>query len=374
MPRVLILCEYATLNGGEYSMLATLPHLRSAGCDISVAAPPKGDLKTLVEEQCSSFAPFSTTAKHGQRLGQDEIRRELAELISPMSPDLVHANSLAMSRLVGPVAKSLGVNSIGHIRDILSLSKTALRDINSNTRIVAVSRAAADYHVAAGLDAAKTAVIYNGVDLDEFRPRRQSYELHRELGVPNDCPIIGSIGQIGMRKGLDVLLDAFGCIATVDTRPHLVIVGERHSTKDEAVRFEARLRAKAARPPLAARVHFVGRRNDVPLLLNEFSLLAHAAKQEPLGRVLLEAAAAGTPVVATDVGGTREIFPLDDAPTALIVPAGDCAVFSDAMRSALIDPERSQRMARAARRRAEALFSSRTCADNMLKLYREVAG
>jgi len=373
MTRVLILCEYATLNGGEHSLLATLPYLLSAGYKITVAAPIMGDLKNQATAAGASFVPFSTNDDRGDRLGQDEIRHELAVLIRSSAPDLVHANSLAMSRLLGPVARALDIHSIGHLRDIITLSKTALRDINANTHIVAVSQATADYHIAAGLDSAKTTVIHNGVDLDSFRPRPPTFRLHHELGIDQACPIIGAIGQIGMRKGLDVLLDAFERVAVVNPRPHLVIVGERHSTKDEAVQFEADLRSKGSQSPLVGRVHFLDRCDDVPLLLNEFTLLAHAAKQEPLGRVLLEAAAAGTPVIATDVGGTREIFPRAGEPTALVVPAGDAAAFANAIQTTLADPDFCLKMGKAARRRAEEYFSAKACAENILALYRNVA-
>ena len=97
---------------------------------------------------------------------------------------------------------------------------------------------------------------------------------------------------------------------------HWLIVGERTSNKDESRNFESGLRSTAAQPPLAGRVHFLGSIADVPRLMTECVLLVHAARQEPLGRVLLEAAASGLAVVATDVGGTREIFP-----TALTAPS-----------------------------------------------------
>ena len=64
--------------------------------------------------------------------------------------------------------------------------------------------------MAHGLDAEKTHVLYNGVDLEQFRPRPPTGYLHRELGLPADAQLIGNIGQIGLRKGQDVLLRAAG--------------------------------------------------------------------------------------------------------------------------------------------------------------------
>ena len=112
-----------------------------------------------------------------------------------------------------------------------------------------------------------------------------------------------------------------------------MIVGQRYSQKQEALEYERQVHAAADSGPLRGRVHFLGVRNDVDRLLNEFTLLAHPARQEPLGRVLLEAAAAGVPVVATDVGGTREIFPAETA-SACLVPPDDPAALAAAIVAA----------------------------------------
>ena len=167
---------------------------------------------------------------------------------------------------------------------------------------------------------AKCVVSYNGVDLDQFAPRPATGYLHRELNLPNAARLVATIGQLGLRKATDVALAAALEIASEVPDVHWLIVGERTSGKQESLDFERRLHSIAAEAPLAGRVHFLGRRNDVHLLLNECVLLVHAARQEPLGRVLLEAAASGLPVVATDVGGTREIFPTPDDGAVLVPP------------------------------------------------------
>ncbi len=160
--------------------------------------------------------------------------------------------------------------------------------------------------------------------------------------------------------------------AIAERRPDIryVIVGRRHSEKDESRQFEDALH-DVARGPLARRVHFLGFRNDVATLLSELTLLVHPARQEPLGRVLLEAAAAGVPVVATDVGGTAEIFPPgEDA--ARLVPAGDAAALAAAMLELLDDAAMRRRMSAAARRRAEGQFDIRTSVPKLLQHYAEL--
>ena len=110
---------------------------------------------------------------------------------------------------------------------------------------------------------------------------------------------------------------------------HFLLVGERHSSKAESVAFERRIVQQFVDSGLGDRLHRLGWRDDVPELLNEIDLLIHAARQEPLGRVLLEAAASGVPIVATDVGGTREI--LEDEISAVLVPPDDARALADAV-------------------------------------------
>ncbi len=211
MPEILILCEYPTLNGGERSMLATLDGVRAAGFAPAVIAPPDGPLAEALATRGIELIPFQCRAADGTRVAQDRLREQLAEIVLRRRPALLHANSLAMGRLSGPVAADCGVPSVAHLRDIIRLSAQAVADLNRNRRLLAVSMATREFHVAHGLDAEKTHVLYNGVDLDQFRPRSPTGYLHRELGLPADAQLIATIGQIGLRKGQDVLLGRRWC-------------------------------------------------------------------------------------------------------------------------------------------------------------------
>lgn len=367
MPRLLLLCEYATLNGGERSMLATLDHVCQAGFHLTVAAPPRGPLAEALAARGIEVVPFETH-EAGQRLPLAQLREELARLLRAHCPDLLHANSLAMGRLSGPVAAELRVPSVSHLRDILRLSPQAVTDLNCHQRLLAVSRATREAHVAQGLAAGKTHVLHNGVDLERFRPRPATGFLHRQLGLPETAPLVGTIGQISLRKGQDVLVRAAAAIAS-RTDMHWLIIGVRFSEKDESRRFEAALH-DAAKGPLFGRLHFLGTRADIPLILNELTLLVHAARQEPLGRVLLEAAASGVAVIATDVGGTREIFP-QDSQSARLVPPDDAQVLAAGMMDLFSDETARRQLAAATRNRAEEAFDLRIAAAGLVANYHE---
>ena len=136
-----------------------------------------------------------------------------------------------MGRLSGPVAADCGLPSIAHLRDIIRLSAQAVADLNRHRRLLAVSAATREFHVAGGLDAEKTRVLYNGVDLGEFRPRPPTGYIHREIGLPPDALLIGTIGQIGLRKGQDTLLEAAAVVAERCSAAHFLIIGERNSDK-----------------------------------------------------------------------------------------------------------------------------------------------
>jgi glycosyltransferase involved in cell wall biosynthesis len=371
MPRVLLVCEYGSLNGGERSLLAVADDVRSAGFELHLATPPGSDLAGAATARAIPLVPvpLQDSAGHGESLSAR--RAAVRRMIERVGPDLLHANSVAMSRLCGPVAADAGVPSLGHLRDIIGLSRAAVADLNRNRRLLAVSQATRDWYVAAGLSGDRVRVLYNGVDLARFRPGPATGYLHRELGLSPDLLLVGTIGQIGIRKGLHGLAQAARCVVDRVPAVHFVVVGRRYSDKAEARDYEADLLRMTACEPLAGRFHFLGLRDDVDRLLNELTILAHAARQEPLGRVLLEAAAAGTPVVATDVGGTREVFPAE-AGAAVLVSADDPKALADALVAALCDPRRRQSLGNAARRRAEAAFDARRAAAGLVNHYREL--
>jgi glycosyltransferase involved in cell wall biosynthesis len=371
MPHVLVLCEYGSLNGGERSLLAVLGGLPAAGYRMIAAAPTDGPLAAAFAERGVPVVGLDLHDTQGRRFELSVCRERIRAVVEAVKPDLIHANSLSMSRLSGPVAEQLGLPSLGHLRDIIKVPAAVLADLNRHTRLAAVSQATRDWYVAAGLDRVRTHVLYNGVDLTRFRPRPPSGYLHRELGLPPEASLVASIGQIGMRKGLLTLLAAAREAVHAAGNVHFVIVGQRYSQKQEALEYERQVHAAADSGPLRGRVHFLGIRSDVERLLNEFTLLVHPARQEPLGRVLLEAAAAGLPVVATDVGGTREIFP-PEAEAACLVPADDSAALAAAIGGLLKDADRRAAIGRSARLRAEQVFDANRAAEGLARHYREL--
>ncbi len=381
MSRLLWLLEYPTVNGGEHSLVATIPWVRAAGFDVAALVPtPSAASSLLVAAGVRVVPALADVTSNGLRLTLSERRARLVELLQAETPEIVVANSLSMARLAGPVTSELGLPAGGHVRDIVGLSSAAVADVNRLDRLWAVSQATRDAHQAQGVDAEKLRVLYNGIDTSQFQPRPRTGRLVAELGLPSDARIIAMIGQLVQRKGVDLTLEAF--IAAAGDLPdwHLVIVGERYSQKAEARHFEAALHQRCDRSAVPERIHFLGRRDDVGELLPEIDLLVHSARQEPLGRVLLEAAACGLPVVASDVGGTREVFAVADSvecsvvgPLACeLVSADDVAALATAICRLAGDAPLREHLGRVARRLALSRFEIRVRGPAIAAAYREL--
>jgi glycosyltransferase involved in cell wall biosynthesis len=371
--RIVILCEFGSVNGGERSLLAALEHLRSA-IEPVFLAPPRSRLAESLRAGGWRHEPFDVRDGDARRRSTADLLWELADRVESVRPRLVHGNSLSMGRLTGRLASSIGVPCTAHLRDIIKLNRAAVNDLNGNHRLFAVSEATRDFHVNGGLDAARTRVVYNGVDLQTFRPAAGDAErvaLRRELRLPTDATLAATIGQIGLRKGLDVLAAAVTSLASGVPNLHLLLIGERYSGKAESVEFEMRLRQDLARDGLERRVHWLRYRDDVPTILRGVDLLIHPARQEPFGRVLLEAAASGLAIVATRVGGTAEM--LTDGRSALFVPSDDPPRLAFAIERAVNDASLRQALGRAAREAMERRFDITQRALDLGRAWNEVA-
>jgi glycosyltransferase involved in cell wall biosynthesis len=369
--RIAVLCEYPSLNGGERSLLAVIDQLPRPDFEFVVVAPPVGDLADELHARAIPHVPFSVRDQHRRVGARDALIDLLRRIVDETQPQLFHANSLAMGRLTGAASPQLSIPCTAHLRDILNLSGAAVADLNRNRRLVAVSRATREHHVAQGLDASRIDVIHNGADCDAFAPRERTGSLRSELGLPPNAFLVAAIGQIGLRKGLDVLAEA--AVLNRDPLPcvHYLIVGERHSAKAESVQFEQSLIDTFAQAGMQDRLLVLGRRDDVPRLLNEIDLLVHPARQEPFGRVLLEAAASGVPIVATDVGGTRELLGEN---AAWLVPAGDAATLAAAICEAFYRSQDRESRQRRARERVLTRFRIDERAAETGRFWHSVAG
>ncbi len=381
--RVLILAEFGVINGGGNSLLAVIGGLQDHGWSFVAGVEPDSSFAAALRSVgvgnngFSFFRPVNETGA-SVRKDQREIRDDLKQLFLSVSPDLIHCNSLSTSRICGPVSHECGVPALGYVRDILRLSRRAIDDINYLDRIVAVSHATRDYHIARGVGAERSVVIHNGIETGAgaiFQPEGKLARLPDGIERNSSARVLLSVGQISMRKGLDTLLESFALVAASNRNAHLLIVGQRHATKNETVEFERELRSVSESIDRSAgekRVHWLGRRTDVPDLMRRSDLLVHAARQEPLGRVLIEACATGLPVVATNVGGTTEIFSAGDEFNPLVEP-DDPSSMAERVLELLANDSLSRRAGQHNLQTVRENFSISRCVTELHRHYGQIA-
>ncbi len=351
-------------------MLQAIQFMNSPSFECIGLAPPRGRLADALRNQGVDHVPLSLLDEHARRLPREVACQKIVEAIQTVAPAVVHANSLAMGRLTGAVSLRLSQPCVSHLRDIIKLSQSAIRDLNQNRLLLAVSAATRRFLVAQGLADERTRVVYNGIDCEQFSPCRSREKLRHELGLTPHALVLLTVGQIGLRKGLDVLAAAAPAVAARIPDVHFVVVGERNSVKAESVAYEQHLLDEFTRHGLGERFHRLGYRDDVAQLLREADLLIHPARQEPLGRVLLEAAAAGLPIIATAVGGTTEI--LTDRVSARLVPPDDSSALAQAIVELAFDEPLRQRLAVAAREHIELDFDIRRAATRLSEVWQQV--
>lgn len=188
----------------------------------------------------------------------------------------------------------------------------------------------------------KLHVIYNGMDTESFHPRLK--ELHNAAlrsayGIPLDAPLFLFVGSGFSRKGLPALLDA---MREMPASAHLLVAG-----KDKATRgFQQQAQALG----LGARIHFAGGQQDVKPFYGAADAFVFPTLYEPFGNVVLEAMAAGLPVITSSKSGAAEI--VKHGMSGFVIDALDHAGLVGAMHQ-LTDRQRCQEMGAAARQAAE---------------------
>jgi glycosyltransferase involved in cell wall biosynthesis len=185
-------------------------------------------------------------------------------------------------------------------------------------------------------------VIPLGIDVERFAGAKPALEAV--------WPIVGSVGRLAEQKGFDTLLDAAALVPEAE----FVLVGDGE--------LRARLEAQAGE-----NVRLTGRRDDVPELLASFAVYAQPSRYEGLCVAVLEAQAAGVPVIATPVGGMRDTVVHEE--TGLGVPVGDAQALAAAVRRLLDDESLAARLAAEAGRRVRERYTERTMIEETLALY-----
>lgn len=222
--------------------------------------------------------------------------------------------------------------------------------------IFAVSCELKRHMVAEGFAASRVGVIYNGIAVSDRVTGEERAAARMELGLPHDAFVIGSVARLDAVKNLASLVEAHAMLLARQPHARLVIVGGGPE--------EGLLRAEAQRLGTSDAVHFLGYRADARRVMSSFDVYVNCSNYEGVSLTILEAMAAGLPVVATRVGGNPEV--VVDGVTGILVPGRAAAALADAIVGLGNDAALRQQMGEAGRRRVEHDFSI----DRMVGDYR----
>lgn len=331
-PRRILFVDHVSkvLGGAEVNLLEllALPVVRERW-EVHVACAPGSPLeaelaKLGVPRHNYGFAPalnelrvvgrgFNPLAK---LRGWQELRQaadRLGQITASLKPQLLLSCTNKDHFAAGKVARTAGRPSLWWVNDILSadffswpVRRVFVRQAGElATRLVPVSNFGRDALIREGVPAERIFPVLNGIPLGRYR-RSASKLLREQLKVRPDEPLIGLAGRITPWKGQDLFLRIAAEWARQKRPGRFAIIGRAFN---EDAPFEAALKEFIRAEKIESRVHFVAFQSDIAAALSQLDVLLHCStKPEPFGRVIIEAMAVGTPVIAARGGGVPEII------------------------------------------------------------------
>lgn len=335
-------------------MIALLHGLRAYGAVeryVGAIAQALGDEAVLVHLDDPALAPFDDLGvrtiriRHSSALG---TALALTRVLRRLRPRLVHVTEVWPPALVAArFAHAPRVLVTHHTPELPrrdNLAGRAWRQLGWSTKPEVIYTSEADRR----RDGRHPShVVPLGIDLDRFLSGRPALE----------GTIVGNVARLAEQKGQRTLLEAVPAVLDRHPEVRFVIVGDG----------ELREELKQLAEPFGEHVVMLGNRPDVPDLLASFDVFAYPSRFEGLCLAVIEAQAAGVPVVATPVGGIRET--VVDGETGFLVPVGDAAALAERVSYVLEHPEEARRVADEGRGRACARFSRERMVAETLTLY-----
>lgn len=276
-----------------------------------------------------------------------------SDYVAALSRPLTGTSVVAAARL-----DQLPRMRIGGATRLLEAAVNRLTDVVvANAEITA-----ADAIRRQGLPPSKVRIIRGGVEMPRAFDQNERRSSRAALGASDEHFLIGCVGNFRSMKRQDLLIDAFARLLPGSERLRLVLVG------DGALRPQIELQVK--RLGLEGRVTLFGSATDLPPLYDAFDLFVQASNSEALPNVLIEASAAGLPIVATAAGGSAEL--IRDGETGLLVPVDDLDGLTSAMHRAIGDPGLRARLGSSARGLVERDYGMERFVREYAELYREL--
>ena len=363
--RVLFYNHTGKLSGAERVLMLALGRLDRERFDATAVCPPGPLAHELDAAGIPRLEINELTARLTMR--PDRLAASVWSLVRTIialrsairstGPDVVHANSVraGIAALFATAGTKMPV--IWHIHDELKPHPltTLIRQMARSRRFrgLAVSEATAETFAGGTRLRDRVAVVRNGVDVNAIDNSPRA-DLRTELRLPQDSFHFGLIGQITPRKGQLELIEAFARLRGSIPNAHLVLVGSPLFNRDEE--YLQQLRHRVVELKLGERIHFLGQRADAIGIMKDLDVIVMNSKSEAFVMVAIEAMACRTPVIATDVGGTREM--LENEQNGILLPVGDENLLVTAMERIHAHPELRQRYTANGRRLVETYLNT----------------
>ena len=351
------------LVGGLESVVGALAiGQRAAGYDVHVV--------TL--EQQGTTEPHLHEVLRGARVPVERVwvrshryareRTQFADALRRIRPDVVHTHGCRADALHGGVARRMGIARVSTVHGI-----TNEHDIKGRLYHWLERRALRHYEAVVAVSRPLGAVLHQrGIGLDRLHVVPNAYtgastplcrsEARVALGIIGNRRVIGWVGRLGREKGADIMLAALSRLPDDLT---LSIIGEGPEGEH--------LRALARSLGIESRVSWHGSIADAGRLMAAFDIFALSSRTEGTPIVLLEAMAAGTPIVATDVGGVADVISSHEG---TLVPPERANALAEAIARATSDVEATAERARAAKQRLAEHFDTRVWLGKYEAVYR----
>ena len=375
-PRVLHLINSFDIGGTERQAVELLKRLDSQRYDVGLAVLRNtGPFYNEIEALFPDVPEFPLTSFYNPNALKQLAR--LRRLLVRDRIDILHAHDF-YSGLLGTVAARLARVRVIACQRHLKLSDRKVHDLGTRIihrlahRVLVNSEAIRERIIEQGSARRETIVVVrNGVvGTRQSRPRdageqhARSQELRRELKLEARLTLIGMVARMQPVKGHRFFLDAAARVLRDRPDAQFVLVG------DGPLRSE--IEVQIAQLGIVDRVHVLGDRTDTNELTSEFDLVVLASLNEGLPNAVMEAMAAGVPVVATAVGGTKEL--IIDGETGYLAPPADAAPLADRILVALGDEANRASIVAAARDRITNVFGMERMVDSVEQLYDNLMG
>lgn len=328
-----------------------------------------GYLSDLIKQEGGNVYCF------GRKDGWDiRLIREFADLLTREQVDIVHAHqytpyfyAVLASYFSKRKPKVIFTEHGRHQPDKVRWKRVLFNKffLNHTSAFTGVSQFSKDSLVEfEKIPEDRVEVIHNGIDMKRFPKTYNKSAIRKSLDLTDDETVVGIIARLDPIKNHKILIEAISLLTAQFPKIKLLIVGEGPMMHD--------LKRYADELKLKDHVRFLGLRKDVPRILMALDIFVLPSTMEAMSVTLLEAMGAALPVVATDVGGNREV--VEKHVTGELVFPKDADLLAGAIEFIVSDPGKAHRMGQAGRKRVEELFTFEYMIGQYKKLYERVLG